>query len=233
MVRRVQGIKHAFVASGVRHDLLVLPPQRRLFRELVEHHVGGQMKAAPEHVARRPLRLMGKPPFRVYQEFCDLFDTLKRECGKQVFLVPYLIAGHPGSTLEDAVDLARFVKRLGHFVEQVQQFTPTPMTASSCMYWSRRDPDSGETVFAPSGAEAKIQKALAQFQNPRNREKLQQYFGKLGKAGILTDLYGRMPPHRKGKSAPRGFAGRPGRAIINKRPRRAPGGGGKSGEEGA
>jgi len=216
-VRKVTGVKHVFVASGLRHDLLNLPPQRRLFRELMLHHVGGRMKVAPEHVARRPLRLMAKPPLRVWREFNVLFESLKRESEKELFLVPYLIVGHPGTTLEDAFDLARFARDLGHFVEQVQQFTPTPMTPATAMYWTRRDPLTGEAVFVPSGAEAKIQKALVQFANPRSREKLERYFAPLGKLDLLREFYERQ----KGPLAPRtrarsGFARRSDRAIIQK-----------------
>ena len=180
-----------------------------------------------------PCASWASPPSASTRNSAISSTTLKPRVRKERLPRPLPHRGPPRQHLEDAVDLARFVKRLGHFVEQVQQFTPTPMTASSCMYWSRRDPDTGETVFAPSGAEAKIQKALAQFQNPRNREKLQQYFGKMGKGGLLVDLYGRPAPRRKGASAPKTFADRSGRAIIKKRPRRAPGGGGRSGEEGA
>ncbi len=189
-IRRIPGVKHAFVASGLRHDLLLLPGQRRLLRELMQHHVGGQMKVAPEHVSSRTLRLMGKPYARKYREFRDLFEQLREEIGRPLYLVPYLMTGHPGCDLRDAIDLALFAKELGHFAEQVQDFTPTPMTASTCMYYTGRDPDSGDEVIVPRGKEKNAQRALAQFRDPRNRDFLTRYLESAGRAGALRDLYG-------------------------------------------
>lgn len=221
-VRRVQGVKHLFIASGLRHDLLVLGPQRRLFREIVQYHVGGQMKIAPEHVSARPLRLMKKPPLRVYTEFLKLFEQMARECGKELYPIPYLIAGHPGSNLEDALDLARYVRQRGRSIEQAQQFTPTPMTDSTCMYVTRRDPETGEGIFIPSGAEAKIQKSLLQLNSPRALEKVTAYFERIGKSGMIADLVrGRGPaPARAGfnRHPARDTSGAGGRERFGSRP---------------
>lgn len=204
-VRRVSGVKHAFVASGLRHDLLLLPGQRRLLRELMQHHVGGQMKVAPEHVASRPLRLMGKPYARKYREFRELFETLRAEIGKPLYLIPYLMTGHPGCDLRDALDLAEFARELGRFAEQVQDFTPTPSTASTCMFYTGRDPATGEEVLVPRGKEKNVHRALAQFRDPRNRALLTRHFHTLGRPGVLRSLYGseRSAPPRKPGGAPR------------------------------
>ncbi len=193
-VRRVKGVKHCFVASGLRHDLLLLPNQRRLLRELMQHHVGGQMKVAPEHVASRTLRLMGKPYARKFREFQTLFGQLRREIDRPLYLIPYLMTGHPGCDLRDAVDLARFASELGHFAEQVQDFTPTPMTRSTCMFLTGRDPADGETVLVPRGREKLVHRALVQFRDPRNRKLLARYFEEHGKAHVLRSLVGRQSP---------------------------------------
>ncbi len=194
-VRRVPGVKHAFVASGLRHDLLLRPNQQRLLRELLQHHVGGQMKVAPEHVANRVLRLMAKPGRRTYREFQERFARLRRELDRPLYLVPYLMTGHPGCDLTDAVDLALFVRELGHYVEQVQDFTPTPMTRSTCMFWTGRDPLTGEPVHVPTGRERRIQRALVQYRDPRNRRILIRHFEAEGRPEVLRMLYG--PRYRR------------------------------------
>jgi len=189
-VRKVPGVKHAFVASGLRYDLLTLPGQRRLLRELMQHHVGGQLKVAPEAVANRPLKLMGKPGVRKYKEFAKLFEQLKGELEQPIYLIPYLMTGHPGSDLRDAVDLALFTAELGHFAEQVQDFTPTPMTRSTCMYYTGKDPGSGEPVLVPKGKEKTVHRALAQHRSPENQRLLVRHFEAQGNHGLLRTLYG-------------------------------------------
>ncbi|TLN19863.1 DUF3362 domain-containing protein, partial [bacterium] len=164
----------------------------------VLHHVGGQLKVAPEHISARTLRYMKKPPFRVYGEFRSQFDRISLECGKDIYVIPYLIAGHPGTNLEDALDLAKFVRKTISHAEQVQVFTPTPMTDSTCMFVTRKDPSTGETMYVPFGAEAKIQKALLQLTAPRALEKVVGYFARMGKSGLIEELIRglRLPPKR-------------------------------------
>lgn len=202
-IRHVQGVKHAFVASGVRHDLLVEPPQRRLFRELVTYHVGGQMKVAPEHVSTRALGLMGKPAHHTFREFMRLFQIIKREVEKDVHIVPYLMTGHPGTSLEDSIELARFAKSLGHFVEQVQTFTPTPMTASTCMYHTRKNPFTGENVYVPSGTEASNQRALVQYSDPRTKMKLIGFLKSVHRMEVIDELFGRGDPRKRQGARPK------------------------------
>ncbi|RMG93753.1 MAG: YgiQ family radical SAM protein [Candidatus Dadabacteria bacterium] len=212
-VRRVPGVKHVFVASGLRHDLLLRPNQRRLFREIVARHVGGQMKVAPEHVANRVLRLMGKPGRRTWKEFVETFGRIRRDLDRPVYVIPYLMTGHPGCDLTDALDLAGFVSDLGRFAEQVQDFTPTPMTRSTCMYLTGRDPLTGEEVPVPKGREKRVQRALAQFQSPRNREYLIRHFEAEGRPDVLRRLYG--PGYRD--RARKGFDSRSKRCDTRRR----------------
>jgi len=214
--RRVRGVKHVYVASGLRHDMLVMPTQKRLFRELVEYHVGGRMKIAPEHIAAKPLRLMAKPPFRVFKEFRQDFENLRREAGKELYYIPYFIVGHPGCSLEDALDLAHFVGRTGRYVEQVQQFTPTPMTASTCMYFTRLDLDTGEDIYVPSGSEAKVQKSLLQLNNPRAKEKVIAFFARRGESEVLEEL----PGFKRAKGAYGGAAKRGKSPFQARRPKK-------------
>lgn len=214
-VRRTKGVKHCFVASGLRHDLLLLPNQRRLLRELMQHHVGGQMKVAPEHVGSRVLRLMGKPYARKFREFQALFEQVRREIDKPLYLIPYLMTGHPGCDLRDAVDLARFASELGHFAEQVQDFTPTPMTRSTCMYLTGRDPADGETVLVPRGREKLVHRALVQFRDPRNRKLLSRYFEEHGKGHVLRSLHAQRKSREGKPDRPR--ASRPGRGRAGAR----------------
>ncbi|MHB8765743.1 MAG: YgiQ family radical SAM protein [Deferrisomatales bacterium] len=203
-VRRVSGVKHAFVASGLRYDLLMMPGQRRLMRELMQHHVGGHLKVAPEHVTSRTLRLMRKPLPRKWREFRELFDQLRQEVDKPIYLVPYLMTGHPGSDLRDAVDQALFAKEMGHFVEQVQDFTPTPMTASACMFHTGRDPDTGDAVLVPKGKEKRVQRALVQFRDARNRDLLTRYFEGINRRDVLRKIYGGAQPAEPRQARPRG-----------------------------
>jgi radical SAM superfamily enzyme YgiQ (UPF0313 family) len=158
---------------------------------------------------------MGKPYPRKYREFRDLFETTRRETQKPLYLVPYLMTGHPGCDLRDAVDLALFVKDLGHFAEQVQDFTPTPMTRSTCMFHTCRDPASGERVLVPRGREKGVHRALAQSQDPRNRAYLIRHFEAAGRRDILRRLYG---GNYRGPSRPmRPSAGKPPRTGQRQR----------------
>ena len=149
-IRRMDGVKRVFVASGVRHDLVLADRKhgRDYLRALVRHHVSGQLKVAPEHTEARVLRLMGKPGTGVLVRFRELFMKLTAACGKKQFLTYYMIAGHPGCELSDMKKLRQFATRtLKHLPEQTQLFTPTPSTYSSLMYWTERDPFTDEAIF--------------------------------------------------------------------------------------
>ncbi|MBP1728627.1 MAG: radical domain iron-sulfur cluster-binding oxidoreductase with cobalamin-binding-like domain [Deltaproteobacteria bacterium] len=166
--RNLPAVRHTAVASGVRFDLLLRQPG--YFAELVANHVGGLLKVAPEHLCENVVRIMHKPGERVFAVFLEMFRRMSREAGKRQGVVPYLISGHPGCTINDMVDLALKLKEFGLRVEQVQDFTPTPGTLSTCIYYSGIDPFSGESVHVPRGAkEKRLQKALLLAHLPESR----------------------------------------------------------------
>lgn len=178
-LRQIKGIRHIFVASGIRHDLVLRDKTGRYLRDLCQYHVGGQLKIAPEHVADRVTRLMHKPGQSEYIRFIDKFKQVNRELGKEQYLVPYFISAHPGCDLNDTVQLAEFVRdELQYYPEQVQNFTPTPMTVATCMYYTGINPENGEKIYVPrQERERKMQRALLQYRNRANyklvREALQ------------------------------------------------------------
>lgn len=179
-LRKTKGIKHIFVASGIRYDLVLRDKSSRYLKELCQYHVGGQLKIAPEHVARRVTGLMHKPGKSEYIRFIEKFKQVNQELGKDQYLVPYFISAHPGCDLPDTVDLAEFVRdQLQYYPEQVQNFTPTPMTVSTCMYYTGLNPENGKAVYVPrQDPERKMQRALLQYRNRANqrlaREALQE-----------------------------------------------------------
>ncbi len=169
-LRALPGVKKVFVRSGVRYDYLLLDQSGQMFSELVEHHVSGQLKVAPEHCVDSVLDYMGKPHWSAYRQFEELFERLNRKAGKKQFLVPYFISSHPGCTLEDAVNLAETLHKMGCHPEQVQDFYPTPGTLSTCMYHTGLDPRTLEPVFvAKTPRDKALQRALLQVRNPKNR----------------------------------------------------------------
>ena len=139
-LRKLPGVKKVFVRSGIRFDYLMADPDGTFFRELVEHHISGQLKVAPEHVAPAVLDRMGKPRHEVYEAFCRKYEALNRKLGRNQFIVPYLMSSHPGCTLRDAVTLAEYLRDIGHQPQQVQDFYPTPSTLSTVMYYTGLDP---------------------------------------------------------------------------------------------
>jgi len=165
------GVKKVFVRSGIRYDYLMADPNPAFFEALVEHHISGQLKVAPEHCSDAVLDVMGKPHFEVYERFAKDYRHLNRTVGKDQHLVPYFISSHPGCTLEDAIDLALYFKRIRHIPQQVQDFYPTPGTISTCMYYTGMDPLTGEAVYVPKSAKEKaMQRALMQYNYPKNKQ---------------------------------------------------------------
>ena len=170
-VRELPGVKKVFIRSGIRFDYLMADPDDTFFKELVEYHVSGQLKVAPEHCAPNTLAYMGKPPIETFNKFKDKFYELSKKAGKKQYLVPYLMSSHPGSTLKDAVYLAEYLYKNHMRPEQVQDFYPTPSTLSTCMYYTGIHPLTGEKVYVPKNPHEKaIQRALMQYKNPENRE---------------------------------------------------------------
>ena len=163
-------MKKVFIRSGIRHDYLLADPDETFFVEMCRHHVSGQLKVAPEHASARVLRLMGKPERRLFDRFADRFAAISRLLGKEQYLVPYLISGHPGSELKDAIELAEYLRDRRLQPEQVQDFYPTPGTLSTCMYHSGIDPRDGHPVRSVKGLHEKaLQRALIQYRLPQNQ----------------------------------------------------------------
>lgn len=168
-LRDIEGVKKVFVRSGLRYDYIMADKNDRFLRELCEHHVSGQLKVAPEHISDSVLSLMGKPSRKVYDGFVDKFNDINDRLGKKQFIVPYLMSSHPGSTLNVAIELAEYIRDMGHYPEQVQDFYPTPGTLSTCMYYTGFDPRDMKKVYVPkSKMEKAMQRALLQYRNPKN-----------------------------------------------------------------
>lgn len=191
-VRRRPGIRHVFVASGVRYDLL--EHQQEYFEALLQHHVGGLLKVAPESLSEDVTRLMRKPGPQVFEAFLQLYRCESRRLGKRQGIVPYFISSHPGCRLEDMVEVALFLKRNNLRVEQVQEFTPTPGTLSTCMYHTGRDPFTGEAVHIPrSPRERRLQKAVLLWHLPENRRDLLEALKSCGREREGAELLGSPP----------------------------------------
>ena len=190
-LRALPKVKKVFIRSGIRFDYLLADSDPTFLRELVEHHVSGQLKVAPEHICDEVLKYMGKPRHAVYQSFCHKYEKLNERLGKKQYLVPYLMSSHPGSTLKEAVALAEYVRDLGYMPEQVQDFYPTPSTLSTVMYYTGLDPRTMQKVYVPTDPHEKaMQRALIQYRDPKNYALVHEALEKAGR----TDLIG-FEPH--------------------------------------
>jgi uncharacterized radical SAM protein YgiQ len=168
-LRKIPGVKKVFVRSGIRFDYLLADSKDTFFRELVQYHISGQLKVAPEHVSDAVLCHMGKPRNAVYNRFVDKYFALNKQYNMNQFLVPYLMSSHPGSTMKEAVELAEYIRDMGYNPEQVQDFYPTPSTLSTVMYYTGLDPRTMEKVYVPTDPHEKaMQRALIQYRNPKN-----------------------------------------------------------------
>ena len=186
-LRALPGVKKVFVRSGIRFDYLLADSDDTFFRELVQYHISGQLKVAPEHISDAVLKHMGKPENAVYERFVKKYKKLNEELGMKQFLVPYLMSSHPGSTLKEAVELAEYLRDLGYMPEQVQDFYPTPSTASTVMYYTGIDPRDGREVYVCRNPHEKaMQRALIQYRNPKNYELVYEALTMAGR----TDLIG-------------------------------------------
>lgn len=174
-VRNLPGIKKVFIRSGIRYDYLIHDKNESFFNELCEHHISGQLKVAPEHVVPRVLNQMGKPTREVYDKFVNKYFQINKKLNKKQFLVPYLMSSHPGSDLNAAIELAKYIKEMGYTPEQVQDFYPTPGSLSTTMYYTGFNPITGEKVYVPKTPEEKeMQRALIQFAVPKNHQKVKK-----------------------------------------------------------
>ncbi|MBQ9988503.1 MAG: YgiQ family radical SAM protein [Clostridia bacterium] len=209
-LRAVKGVRRVFVRSGLRYDYIMYDNDPAFLEELVESHISGQLKVAPEHASRRVLELMGKPEIDLYDRFCKRYYDLNRKKGKKQFLVPYFISSHPGSDLDAAIELACYMKKTGQRPEQVQDFYPTPGTLSTAMFYTGMDPRTEKPVYVPRSEQEKaMQRALLQFYLPKNAEAVRKALQKAGR----TDLIGHetdslvptaRPPRPTRPARPRG-----------------------------
>ena len=185
-LRAIPGIKKVFIRSGIRFDFLMKDPSGEFFTDLVQHHISGQLKVAPEHCVANTLDYMGKPHIEVYEKFREKYFKLCRRYDKDQYLVPYLISSHPGCTLQDAVQLAEWLNKQGHMPEQVQDFYPTPGTLATCMWYTGIDPRTMKPVFVPKTPHDKaLQRALMQWRKPQNRALVKEALQKTGREDLI------------------------------------------------
>ena len=214
-LRALPGVKKVFIRSGIRFDYLLCDKDDTFLKEMVKHHISGQLKVAPEHIADPVLKMMGKPSNAVYQKFLTKYQRLNEQMGKKQFVVPYLMSSHPGSTLKEAVKLAEYLRDLGYMPEQVQDFYPTPSTISTVMYYTGLDPRTMEPVYVPTNPHEKaMQRALIQYRDPKNYALVREALEKAGRQDLIG--FGReclirpYPPKKDaGKSGGRTGTGKP------------------------
>ncbi len=214
--RALPGIKRVLVSSGLRYDLAVRSPE--YVKELVSHHVGGYLKIAPEHIAEGPLSKMMKPGIGAYDRFKQMFEKFSQEAGKEQYLIPYFIAAHPGTTDEDMLELALWLKRNHFRLDQVQTFLPTPLAMATAMYHTEKNPlrrvtrDSEQVAIVRSGRQRRLHKAFLRYHDPDNWPLLREALRHMGRA----DLIGNGKRHLVPAFQP---AGKGGRATAAPEPR--------------
>ncbi len=186
-LRVLPGVKKVFVRSGIRFDYLMADPNHQEFMdELVKYHISGQLKVAPEHISDAVLAYMGKPRNFIYQRFCREYEQANERAGIKQFLVPYLMSSHPGSGLDEAIQLAEYVRDMGYNPEQVQDFYPTPGSLATCMYYTGIDPLTMEPVYVPTSSHEKaLQRALIQYRNPKNYDLVVEALTKAGRLDLI------------------------------------------------
>lgn len=199
-IRKLEGIKKVFIRSGLRFDTLMLEKDDSFFNELCEHHISGQLKVAPEHISDNVLRRLNKPSAKVYLSFVEKFKKWHKENNKKQYIIPYLIASHPGAKLEDAIELALWLKETHFTPEQVQDFYPTPGTLSTVIYYTGKDPYNGKDIYvAKKAEERRMQRALLQFNNPKNFALVRKALVKAGCSYLIGRGNKCLVPPGKGK----------------------------------
>ena len=219
-LRNLPKVKKVFVRSGIRFDYLLADKDDTFFKELVEHHVSGQLKVAPEHISDAVLRKMGKPENAVYEKFVKKYYDINNKLNKKQFLVPYLMSSHPGSTLKEAIELAEYLRDLGYMPEQVQDFYPTPSTISTVMYYTGIDPRDKKPVYVCKNPHEKaMQRALIQYRNPKNYELVREALMKAGREDLIGfDKKCLIRPKNIGKQNPSGNTYKPASATKKSKP---------------
>ncbi len=221
-VRETEGVKHVFVASGVRTDLVADGERgQEYLRDLTKYHVGGQLSVAPEHVSEETLNLMKKPGIESYDRFAEQFRCASEDAGKDQYLIPYFISGHPGSKLSDMITLALYLKKKGVRPRQVQDFIPTPMSLAATMYHTGLDPLTMKPCYTARGLrEKKLQKALLLYWDPEQHELVREALVQARR----TDLIGSRPeclvPHGRDPRRPARHAPHAAQSLKAKKPKR-------------
>jgi len=196
--RAIKGVKKILIGSGLRYDLAVKSPE--YVKELVQHHVGGYLKIAPEHSEDNVLSKMMKPGMGAYDEFKAMFEKFSTEVGKKQYLIPYFIAAHPGTTDEDMLNLALWLKKNEFRLDQVQNFTPTPMAMATAMYYSGKNPlrkvtaDSENVPIPKAGGVRKLHKAFIRYHDPANWPMLREALKKMGRADLIGNSKKHLVP---------------------------------------
>ena len=206
-LRKIPGVKKVFVRSGIRFDYLLADKKDTFFKELVQHHISGQLKVAPEHVSDTVLARMGKPKNAVYNRFVEKYFALNKQYGMNQYLVPYLMSSHPGSSLKEAIELAEYIREMGYNPEQVQDFYPTPSTLSTVMYYTGLDPRTMDKVYVPTDPHEKaMQRALIQYRNPKNYYLVKEALIKAHREDLIGSgpkcLIRAVPPRQGGQKPP-------------------------------
>jgi len=184
-LRDIPRVKRVFISSGIRYDLFDSDPYGYL-KEIVASHTSGHLKVAPEHIVRHITDLMKKPGKESFEHFCHKFEALDEVTGKEQYILPYFMSGHPGCTMEDMVTLALYLRDHSLYTEQVQDFTPTPMSISTCMYYTGMDPFTLEPVYVPKGREKQMQRAMLHYRNKEKQDLVREGLTNAGR----TDLIG-------------------------------------------
>jgi uncharacterized radical SAM protein YgiQ len=203
-VRAIPGVRQVFIGSGIRYDL-VLADDSLYLEEICGHHVSGHLKVAPEHISPSVTAVMNKPPGEVFERFREEFEAIQQnkaagatdrketvpasKKSSRQYLLPYLMSGHPGCTIPDMIELAEYLRDHHLYTEQVQDFTPTPMSVSTCMYYTGLDPFTLNPVHVPKDREKKIQRAILQYRDPKNRALVGEGLRSVGR----EDLIGNCP----------------------------------------
>ncbi|WP_292392188.1 YgiQ family radical SAM protein [Methanoculleus sp. UBA303] len=210
LLRRLQeipGVKRVFIASGIRYDLIP-PEDREYLARVCEDHVSGHLKVAPEHVSPRVSACMGKPPREIFDAFRERFEVLQEGKKKRQYLVPYFMSGHPGCRITDMVELAEYVRDTDLYTEQVQDFTPTPMSISTTIYHTGLDPFTLKEVYVPKGREKRVQRALMHYRDPENYALVCEGLRAAGREDLIGNAWRCLVPARRGAVSPARRKGR-------------------------
>ena len=200
-LRELPSVKKVFVRSGIRYDYLMYDKDDTFFKELVQHHVSGQLKVAPEHISPKVLDKMGKPHKELYMKFVEKYYRLNDAYHKNQYLVPYLMSSHPGSDLDAAIELAEYLRDIHHQPEQVQDFYPTPGTLSTAMYYTGMDPRDKTKVYVPKDPREKaMQRALMQYRHPRNYDLVYEALVKAKRQDLIVNVTKCMFKYKKNRS---------------------------------